>query len=101
MLAEGMASLLIKPPLLGIVCVPPSISPSWCGVAAHAERVTTKTTAPAEAIALFIDRCRIRGNMYLPFQPIEALTQNFQQVPRLRGVVYAVAVLLAIVGYSP
>ena len=61
------------------------------------ERVTTKTTAPAEAIALFIDRCRIRGNMYLPFQPLEALTQNFQQVPRLRGVVYAVAVLLAMI----
>ena len=89
--------MLIKPPLLGIVCVPPSISPSWCGVAAHAERVTTKTTAPAEAIALFIDRCRIRGNMYLPFQPLAALTQNLKQVPRLRALRTLFAVLLAMI----
>src|SRR5947207_9851864 len=54
MLAEGMASLLIVPLLLGITCVPPSILSSWCGVAAHAETVTTKTILPAQAIALFI-----------------------------------------------
>jgi hypothetical protein len=45
MLAEGMASLLIRPPLLGISWVPPSISFSWCGVAAHAERPAATTTA--------------------------------------------------------
>ena len=74
MLAERMAALLIRPPLLGISCVPPSISPCWCGVAAHAEIVTAKTIPPARAIALFIVRCRNRVHMFLPFQSLVILT---------------------------
>jgi len=70
MLAEGMASLLIKPPLLGISCVPPSIWFSWCGVAAHAETVTAKTIPPTQAIAPFTLPCRARVRMFLPFQPL-------------------------------
>ena len=86
MLLDGMASLLITPPLLGIVCVPPSISPPWCGVAAHAETVTTKATAPAQAIALFIARCRIRVHMYLPFQSLVMLTPAAEPFGRPREV---------------
>src|SRR6516165_1657848 len=82
------------PALLGIWCVPPSISPPWCGVAAHAQTVTTKTTAPAQVIALFIARCRIRVDMYLPFQPLAALTENFRRnsTSACRETFYALAV---------
>src|SRR5262249_14100904 len=48
------------PPLFGITWVPPSIWSSWCGVAAHAETVKTKTTPPSQAIAFFMPRFRSR-----------------------------------------
>ena len=87
MLAEGMASLLMMPPLPGITCVPPSILSSWCGVAAHAETVKTKTIPPSHVLALFMPRCRTRVRMFLP--------PSTQRSPRCRAVqsFYASAVL--------
>ena len=103
MLAEGMASLLIKPPLLGISCVPPSIWFSWCGVAAHAETVTAKTIPPTQAIAPFTLPCRARVRMFLPFQPLVIQPKTSDDIPRPCAIEASTsfAVLPAIVGYGP